>query len=232
MITSRARSATMSNLDRKRRPYRHGERGSIETKEKRHTKLSREESCTRRRWKSRERKSYHSSSSSTARDQTYTFQGPGASNTTKIPREDPQEMEEERKLWRERGKKRENLAPHPSGLHPSGSHPSGPPFFWVWGPHPLEPHPSGPHPSGPHPSGRGLKGVPRAPPLSGWTRGVRGRGGGRGQLIPLNHVFTKKTRTIMFVPPLSLSRCLFFFAFYSSWFFFFHFLFFVVGPKD
>ena len=61
--------------------------------------------------------------------QTCTFEGPGASNTTKIPRKDPKRQEEERKLWREREKKARNFGPHPSGPH----------FFWV------RPHPSGPH---------------------------------------------------------------------------------------
>ena len=36
-----------------------------------------------------------------------TFHGPGASNTTKIPRKDPKREKEERKLWRTRGKKKE-----------------------------------------------------------------------------------------------------------------------------
>ena len=75
--------------------------------------------------------------------QTCTFERPGASNTTKIPREDPQ-REEENEFSGGRGKKKaRNFGPHPSGPHPSGPHPSGP--------HPSGPHPSGPHPSGPHP---------------------------------------------------------------------------------
>ena len=50
---------------------------------------------------------------------------------------------------------------------------------------------------------------PRAPPR-------KPRGGGRGvQLFPLNHVFTM---TILFVPPLSLSPCLFFFVFFFPFF--------------
>ena len=68
----------------------------------------------------------------TARElQTCTFQGPGASNTTKIPRKDPKREKEERKLWREEGKKSAKFwAPHPSGLHASGgNYPSGPPPF-------------------------------------------------------------------------------------------------------
>ena len=103
-------------------------------------------------------------SHTTARElQTCTFHGPGASNTTKIPRKEPKREKEERKLWREEEKKARNFGLHPSGLHPSGLHPLrgstfsrfGPPtfgaptfgahFFWVWastlgtslwGPHP------------------------------------------------------------------------------------------------
>ena len=41
--------------------------------------------------------------------QMCTFQGPGASNTIKIPRKDPKREKKERKLWREREKKREIL---------------------------------------------------------------------------------------------------------------------------
>ena len=43
--------------------------------------------------------------------QTCTFQGPGTSNTTKIPRKDPKTEKKERKLWRESEKKREILGP-------------------------------------------------------------------------------------------------------------------------
>ena len=43
--------------------------------------------------------------------QTCTFQGPGASNTTKIPREDPQRGKKERILRREREKKARNFGP-------------------------------------------------------------------------------------------------------------------------
>ena len=43
--------------------------------------------------------------------QTCTFDGPGASNTTKIPREDPQEMEERMKIVGRGKKKREILGP-------------------------------------------------------------------------------------------------------------------------
>ena len=84
------------------------------------------------------------------------FQGPGTSNTTKIPRKEPQRDTATTKRWREREEKARNfgpptlrgstlrgptflgLSPKPIGIHPLG-HPSGP-------------HPSGPHPSGPHPS--------------------------------------------------------------------------------
>ena len=62
--------------------------------------------------------------------QTCTFEGPGTSNTTKIPREDPQEREERMKIVAGEGKKREMLGPpfeaHPSGLHFSGF--GAPPF--------------------------------------------------------------------------------------------------------
>ena len=54
--------------------------------------------------------------------QMCTFQAPGASNTTKIPREDPIEGRKERILRRDREKKSAKFrAPHPSGPH----------FFWV-----------------------------------------------------------------------------------------------------
>ena len=58
------------------------------------------------------------------RAQTCSFQGPGASNTTKIPRKDPQERKKENCGGRE--KKREILFPHPSSLHPSGPTVRGP----------------------------------------------------------------------------------------------------------
>ena len=88
------------------------------------------------------------------RAQTCTFEGPGASNTTKIPREDPQRKREQTNMGSGRGKKKNAKfwAPHPSGPHPSGVDPSGP--------HPSEPHPSKPH----------LFWV-RAPPLRGALRG-------------------------------------------------------------
>ena len=83
----------------------------------------------------------------TARElQTCTFEGPGASNTTTIPREDPRERKKERKWGRERGKKVQNLGPPTFGPHPSGSQPFvwastfsgfGPPSLWA--PTPLFP---------------------------------------------------------------------------------------------
>ena len=86
--------------------------------------------------------------------QARTFQGPCASNT-KIPRKDPQEREERKKIVAEEGKKARNFGPHtlrgshPSGLHPSGLHPSGPHFSQVWAPTLRGLHPSGHHNSGP-----------------------------------------------------------------------------------
>ena len=77
--------------------------------------------------------------------QTYTIEGSGASNTTKIPREDTQRDTKRAKRWRDREKKREIL-----GLPTL----RGPTFFWVWGR-----HPSGPHPLGLHPSGLPLSGL-------------------------------------------------------------------------
>ena len=66
------------------------------------------------------------------------LEGPGASNTTKIPREDPRERERA-KMGAGEGKKREILGPPPSSPHAAGPHPSGggPPglhFFAVWAP--------------------------------------------------------------------------------------------------
>ena len=78
------------------------------------------------------------------------FRAP-ALQTPKFHDRTPREKEE-RKLWREEGKKAKFWAPHPSGFHPSGLHPSGlqpfgAHFFWVWAstlgastlwePHPL-----------------------------------------------------------------------------------------------
>ena len=77
----------------------------------------------------------------TARElQTCTFERPGASNTTKIPREDPQRGKKRTNFVAGEGKKKREIlgphrsGPHPSGPHPSGPHPSGPHFFWVWAP--------------------------------------------------------------------------------------------------
>ena len=75
-------------------------------------------------------------SHTTARElQTCTFQGPGTSNTTKIPRE--RHPERHRKSETVTGKGRKSAKFWAS--HPSGPHPSGPPF--------------GPHPSGAPPFG-------------------------------------------------------------------------------
>ena len=68
--------------------------------------------------------------------QTCTFEHPGASNTTKIPRKDPQEKERRKKnCWRRREKMREISGPPPFGL----------PLFLSWAPHPSNPHPSKTH---------------------------------------------------------------------------------------
>ena len=80
---------------------------------------------------------FHFFSFAEASHQTCTFQGPGASNTTKF-------HEKTAIFFFGRGKK---LGSHPSGPHPSGPHFSG------FGAPPSRHHPSGPHPSGPHPSG-------------------------------------------------------------------------------
>ena len=64
--------------------------------------------------------------------QTCTFQGPGASNTTKIPRKDPQERERRMKIVAGEGKQSAKFwASHPSGPHPSG------PTFSRFGPPPF-----------------------------------------------------------------------------------------------
>ena len=55
--------------------------------------------------------------------QTHTFQRPGASNTTKIPREDPPEREERVKFPAEEKKKSAKFwASHPSGPPPLRAH--------------------------------------------------------------------------------------------------------------
>ena len=61
--------------------------------------------------------------------QTRTLKGSGASNTTKIPREDTQRDTKRAKWWRKREKKREILGPPPFGAPPFGSPPFGAPFF-------------------------------------------------------------------------------------------------------
>ena len=53
--------------------------------------------------------------------QTCTFQGPGALNTTKIPREDPKRGKKERKKLVAREENRKILGFHPSGHHVLGS---------------------------------------------------------------------------------------------------------------
>ena len=79
-------------------------------------------------------------SHTTARElQTCTFERPGASNTTKIPREDPQRGKKRTNFAAGQGKKSAKFGPPPlrgptlrgppfpgSGPHPSGSHPSHP----------------------------------------------------------------------------------------------------------
>ena len=85
--------------------------------------------------------------------QTCTFQGPGASNTTKFSTRRPPEREKERKLWREREKKNATLrGPHPSGFGPFGAlpflfHPCGGPF----GAPPLRNPTPSPSQNRPHP---------------------------------------------------------------------------------
>ena len=75
----------------------------------------------------------------TARElQTCTFEGPDASNTTKIPREDPQEREERKKIVAG-GKKARNFGP-PTLRCPT---PSGP-IFLGSGAHQLIAAPLGP----------------------------------------------------------------------------------------
>ena len=84
----------------------------------------------------------------TARElQTRTFERPGASNTTKIPRADTPEREERMKFpVGESKKKREISGPPPFGPHPSGPQPFGPPPFGA----PLFRGSGPPTPPGPH----------------------------------------------------------------------------------
>ena len=86
--------------------------------------------------------------------QTFTFEGPGALNTTKIAREDPK-RERKGTKWGE-GKKREILGPPPFGA----------PFFWVRGPTPFAPppHPFGPPPPPPFPNSPYQEPPTRTPP--------------------------------------------------------------------
>ena len=85
--------------------------------------------------------------------QTCTFQGPGASNTTKIPRKDPEKRGERKKIVTEKKSAKfwAPRAPDPSGPPPFWTPPFWAPPFWP----PLFPslglHPSGRHSSGPHP---------------------------------------------------------------------------------
>ena len=75
----------------------------------------------------------------TAREfQTCTFEGPGASNTTKIPRKDPQEREERVNICGGEGKKARNFGP-PTLRGPT---PRGP-IFSSFGLHPSWPPPFG-----------------------------------------------------------------------------------------
>ena len=93
--------------------------------------------------------------------QTCTFEGSGASNTTKIPREDTQRETQRAKIGAGEGKKKKarNFGPppfgalrrpHPSTPPPFGAPPFGaPPFgpnFHGFGPHPLGPHHDTPDP--------------------------------------------------------------------------------------
>ena len=89
----------------------------------------------------------------TARElQTCTLKGPGASSTTKIPREDPQ-RERERKRTKMRSREGKNSAKfwasHPSGAPPFGAPPFGAPPFGL---PPSGSRPSGPPPSNPSPN--------------------------------------------------------------------------------
>ena len=91
--------------------------------------------------------------------QTCTFEGPGASNTTKIPRKRPKEMGKRNKqLWREREKKARNFGPPPFGPPPFGPPPFGPPPF---GPPPFGAPPFGAPPFGAPPFGAPPFGAPQ-----------------------------------------------------------------------
>ena len=94
------------------------------------------------------------------RAQTCTFEGPGASNTTKIPREDPQRGKKRMNFAAGEGKKARNFGPPPFGpplflglvLHPSGPPPFGSPHFGAppFGAPPFGAPPFGAPPFGPH----------------------------------------------------------------------------------
>ena len=102
-------------------------------------------------------------SHTTARElQTCTFERPSASNTPKIPREDPQRGKKRTNFAAGQGKKARNFGPPTLRAPPFGPPPFGPPPF---GPPPFGPPPFGPptlraptfsglgpHPSNPHPS--------------------------------------------------------------------------------
>ena len=90
--------------------------------------------------------------------QTCTFQGPGASNTTKIPRKDPKKREERKKIVVVEGKKARNFGPFRAP--PFRAPPFGPHFFQVWACTLRSPHPSGTNSPGPHTSGPPHFGTP------------------------------------------------------------------------
>ena len=123
------------------------------------------------------------------------FRDPALQTPPKFHERTPKREKKERKLWRDREKKREIFGP-PTLRSPTLRGPTprgatlrvptlrGPPFgsppFPGLGSHPSGPHPSGPHPSGPHPS------VP--PPLHELclptTEDGRWGGGGGGDFGP------------------------------------------------
>ena len=75
--------------------------------------------------------------------QTRTFEGSGASNTTKFAREDTQRERQKEGKWEESAKFWAPTLRGPALRGPIfsgfGPHPSGPDFFWVWAP-PFGPH--------------------------------------------------------------------------------------------
>ena len=111
------------------------------------------------------------------------FTAPALQTQPKFHEWTPKREKKERKLWREKGKKKaEFWAPHlrgptlrgPTfsrfGLPPFGAHPTGPHLFQVWAPTLRGFHPSGPT----------LRGSPfraptlRGPPFLGWAPTLRG----------------------------------------------------------